>query len=119
MENFQNRIAVVGLQDERVLVEDDYSEYPDFVTLCETHHGYPATSLQWQPAAALNHTWTQKSPTSELLATTSDALRVWEYSNDAPSAVSTFVGRANAGSGGHSLSLKTALSGVRMVISCR
>ncbi|KAF8736147.1 hypothetical protein AX14_000788 [Amanita brunnescens Koide BX004] len=117
MENFQNRIAVVGLQDERVLVEDDYSEYPDFVTLCETHHGYPATSLQWQPASALNHTWTQKSPTSELLATTSDALRVWEYSNDAPSTVSTFVGRANASSGGHSLTLKTALSGQSKVQS--
>lgn len=119
MENFQNRIAVVGLQDERVLVEDDYSEYPDFVTLCETHHGYPATSLQWQPASALNHTWTQKSPTSELLATTSDALRVWEYSNDAPSTGSTFVGRANASSGGHSLTLKTALSGVRIITLCR
>ncbi|KAF8629172.1 hypothetical protein AX17_005757 [Amanita inopinata Kibby_2008] len=114
-ENFQNRIAVVGLQDERVLVEDDFSEYPDFVTLCETHHGYPATSLQWQPASAFNHAWTQKSPTSELLATTSDALRVWEYSSDVAAPVSSFVGRQNVG--GHSLTLKTALSGQSKVQS--
>ena len=51
-EDYRNRIAIVGLQDERVLVEDDYTDYPDFVTLVEAHHGYPATSLQWQPAAA-------------------------------------------------------------------
>ncbi|KAJ2979266.1 hypothetical protein NUW54_g11163 [Trametes sanguinea] len=42
-EDYRNRIAIVGLQDERVLVEDDYTEYPDFVTLVEAQHGYPAT----------------------------------------------------------------------------
>lgn len=111
-ENYQNHIAVVGLQDERVLVEDDFTDYPDFVTLCETYHGYPATSLQWQPASAMGHPWSQKSPNSELLATTGDALRVWEYSSDGPSATSSYVGRQPNASAGHSLTMKTALSGV-------
>ncbi|KAF7298167.1 WD repeat protein [Mycena chlorophos] len=110
IENYQNRIAIAGLQDERVLVEDDYSDYPDFVTLCEAHHGYPATSLQWQPAAATSHPWSQKSPSTELLATTADALRVWEYTSDAPPQSSNYVGRQPT-SASHTLSLKTALSG--------
>lgn len=113
-ENYQNQIAVVGLQDERVLVEDDFADYPDFVTLCEVYHGYPATSLQWQPASAQNHSWSQKSASTELLATTGDALRIWEYNGDAPPASSTFVGRQPAISSGHSLTMKTALSGVRV-----
>ncbi|KAF9241644.1 WD40-repeat-containing domain protein [Melanogaster broomeanus] len=83
-EDYRNRIAIVGLQDERVLVEDDYTDYPDFVTL--------------------------------LLATTGDALRVWEYIGDAPPASSAYVGRQPSG-GGHRLTLKTALSGQSKVQS--
>ncbi|KAF7965742.1 hypothetical protein HWV62_42016 [Athelia sp. TMB] len=109
-EDYRNRIAVVGLQDERVLVEDDYTDYPDFVTLVEANHGYPATSLQWQPASASSYAWSQKSPSTELLATTGDALRVWEYSGDAPPAMSGYVGRQPTAAG-HRLTLKTALSG--------
>lgn len=103
---------MVGLQDERVLVEDDYTDYPDFVTLCEAYHGYPATSLQWQPPTAQSFPWSQKSPATELLATTGDALRVFEYSSDAPPSASSYIGRPAAVSSGHSLTLKTALSGV-------
>ncbi|TFK75342.1 WD40 repeat-like protein [Pluteus cervinus] len=110
LENYQNKIAVIGLQDERVLVEDDYTDYPDFVTLCDAHHGYPVTSLQWQPAAALTYAWSQRSPSTELLATTGDALRIWEYTGDAPSPLSNFVGRQPA-TPGHSLVVKAALSG--------
>ena len=110
-EDYRNEIAVVGLQDERVLVEDDYHDYPDFVKLCDAPHGYPATSLQWQPAAAMGYAWSQKSPSTELLATTGDALRVWEYSSDNPPPISGYVGRPPGG-GGHSLTLKTVLSGV-------
>lgn len=113
-ENYQNQIAVIGLQDERVLVEDDFADYPDFVTLCEVYHGYPATSLQWQPASAQNHSWSQKSASTELLATTGDALRIWEYNGEAPPVSSSFVGRQPAISSGHSLTMKTALSGVRV-----
>ena len=111
-EDFRNRIAVVGLQDERVLVEDDYGDYPDFVTLVEANHGYPATSLQWQPSSSSSFAWTQKSPTTELLATTGDSLRVWEYTNDASPSLTSFVGRQPT-AGGHRLNLKAALSGVR------
>lgn len=46
-----------------------------------------------------------------MLATTGDALRVWEYFGDAPPASSSYVGRQPSG-GGHRLTLKTALSGV-------
>jgi WD repeat-containing protein 68 len=109
-EDYRNRIAIVGLQDERVLVEDDYHDYADFVTLCDISHGYPATSLQWQPASATSYAWSQKSPSTELLATTGDALRVWEYASDTQSTLSSYVGRQSTASG-HRITLKTALSG--------
>ncbi|KAI0036907.1 WD40 repeat-like protein [Vararia minispora EC-137] len=109
-EDSRNRIAVVGLQDDRVLVEDDYGDYPDFVTLVEATHGYPATSLQWQPAAASLFHWQAKAQNAEFLATTGDALRVWEYGSDAPMAMSSYVGRQPS-SGGHRLSLRATLSG--------
>ncbi|KAG5637222.1 hypothetical protein H0H81_005344 [Sphagnurus paluster] len=107
-ENYNNRIAIVGLQDERVLVEDDFTDYPDFVTLCETSHGYPATSLQWQPTSS--HGWVQNTSSTELLATTGDALRVYEYNSDVSAPVSNYVARQPSNSG-HTLTQKTALSG--------
>ena len=113
-EDYRNRIAVIGLQDERVLVEDDYTDYPDFVTLVEASHGYPATNLQWQPVSASGFPWTGKSQNAELLATTSDALRVWEYFADVPLTTSSYVGRQPTG-GGHRLTLKTGLSGVSVM----
>ncbi|KAG6820516.1 hypothetical protein H0H93_015989 [Arthromyces matolae] len=106
VEGYNNRIAVIGLQDDRVLVEDDYTEYSDFVALCETSHGYPVTNLQWQPAAS-SHGW---SSSTELLAATGDALRVFEYHGDAGTPGSAYVGRQSASSG-HTLTTKTALSG--------
>ena len=95
-----------------MLVEDDdYGDYPDFVTPVEAQHGYPATRLQWQPATANSFAWSQKAASAELLATTGDALRVWEYASDAPPAGGAgYVGRGAGG--GHRLTLKTALSGV-------
>jgi DDB1- and CUL4-associated factor 7 len=110
-ENYQNRIAVIGLQDERVLIEDDYTDYPNFVTFCEAHHGYPATSLQWQPASADTFPWAQRALDSEYLATTGDALRVWEYSTDVQPPMQNYVGRQGNPTA-HKLTLKTALSGV-------
>lgn len=108
-----------------MLVEDDYapdfgdSYYPDFVTLVEAHHGYPATSLQWQPASANSFGWSQKPSNSELLATTGDALRVWEYASDQPTTSGGgYVGKTqgSAGAGGHRLTLRAALSGVRVAL---
>lgn len=100
------------MQDERVLVEDDYTDFPDFATLVETHHGYPATSIQWQPATAAKH-YNQggSAPVAELLATAGDALRVWEYASDVQPVVGNYVGMKAAGPG-HRLSMKSTLSGV-------
>ena len=112
-EDYRNRIAIVGLQDERVLVEDNYPDYSDFVTLAEAHHGYPATSLQWQPSSAPSFAWSQKSVATELLATTGDALRVWEYMTDGQVGGSSYVGRTGSGTGSR-LQLKTCLSGVSL-----
>ncbi|KZT29045.1 WD40 repeat-like protein [Neolentinus lepideus HHB14362 ss-1] len=108
-EDYRNRIAVIGLQDERVLVEDDYTDYADFTILADAHHGYPATSLQWQPAAA------RAAAGTELLATTGDALRVWEYAGEGAAVVSGYVGRP-AGSASR-LTLKTVLPGQSKVQS--
>lgn len=112
-EDYRNRIAIVGLQDERVLVEDNYPDYSDFVILAEAHHGYPATSLQWQPSTAPSFAWSQKSVATELLATTGDALRVWEYMSDGQVGGSSYVGRTGSGAGSR-LQLKTCLSGVSL-----
>ncbi|KAF9264193.1 WD40 repeat-like protein, partial [Marasmius fiardii PR-910] len=109
LDNYQNKIAIAGLRDERVLVEDDYNDYSDFTILCETVHGYPVTSLQWQPASSSTYGWVSKNRDIELLATTGDALRIWEYTSDAP-AMSAFVGRQSSANP-HQLSMKTALSG--------
>jgi WD repeat-containing protein 68 len=96
-----------------VVVEDDYAgEGPaDFVTLVEANHGYPATNLQWQPASAVGYRWRDRDPgATELLATTGDVLRIWEYASDGPTTASAYVGRPSAG-GGHRLSVRGALSG--------
>ncbi|TFK54519.1 WD40 repeat-like protein [Heliocybe sulcata] len=109
-EDYRNRIAVIGLQDERVLVEDDYTDYSDFTILAEAHHGYPATCLQWQPAGLV-----ARVAGTELLATTGDALRVWEYAGEGVTMVSGYVGRqANSSS---RLTLKTVLPGQSKVQS--
>ncbi|KAI0266609.1 hypothetical protein BGY98DRAFT_470796 [Russula aff. rugulosa BPL654] len=56
------------------------------------YSGQPATAPQWQPAPSASFAWSQKSPTTELLATTGDLLRVFECTSDAPTVASPFVG---------------------------
>ncbi|THH05821.1 hypothetical protein EW145_g4522 [Phellinidium pouzarii] len=96
-EDARNRLAVVGLQDERVLVEDDYdyAQHADF----------------WQPPPAVG----MGAAGAELLATSGDALRVWEYAGDAPGAGGGggYVGVKQAG-GGNRLTLKSTLSGSKV-----
>ena len=117
-EDFRNRIAIVGLQDERVLVEDDYTDFPDFATLVETHHGYPATSIQWQPAMAAKHyNQAGAAAATELLATSGDALRVWEYGSDVQPVVGNYVGMKATGPG-YRLTMKSTLSGVSKDALC-
>jgi len=91
------------------LIDDEVGE--DFIMLAHTMHGYPPTKLQWQPASAAAYAWSNKSPMTELLATSGDCLRVWEYSGDVEMKSSNYVGRH--ASGGHRLGQKIALSGAK------
>ncbi|KAF8520323.1 WD40 repeat-like protein [Hysterangium stoloniferum] len=113
-EDYRNRLAIIGLQDERSLVDDEIHEgYSDFVVLAETMHGYPATKLQWQPLSAATFNWAMKPAMTELLATTGDALRIWDFSYDGDQKTSNFVGR-HPNSSGYHLVQRVALSGSKV-----
>ncbi|KAF8601846.1 WD40 repeat-like protein [Ceratobasidium sp. AG-I] len=135
VEDYRNRITIVGLPDESSLLESNPnagynnsssqsganasanggSGGSDFVVLAEAMHGYPPTRLQWEPASAVGQSWPIKTSGAELLATTGDALRVWEFVTESdggvgPGSQAGYVGRqGNAGLGGK-LSQKIALS---------
>lgn len=79
------------------------------MTLAEAHHGYPPTAVRWQPASAA--ATGLAGANAELLATSGDALRVWELA-ESVSAGSGYVGMKASG-GSHRLTLKSTLSGVR------
>lgn len=83
----------------------------------DAHHGYPATSVQWQPASAMTKLGygQQMGGGTELLATAGDSLRVWEYAGDGPMQNSGYVGSKSTG--GHRLNLKSTLSGVRAALT--
>lgn len=51
---------------------------------------------------------------TELLATAGDALRVWEYAGDGQMQGTGYVG--SKPTGGHRLTLKSTLSGVRVIL---
>ena len=119
-EDYRNRISIVGLADERYLADsagfedEGYAEpygpppQSDFVVLAETMHGYPITKIAWEPASTLSQGW--KGSQSELLTSTGDALRIWEYAGEAESKPTQYVGRSQQTS--HRLSQKIALSSV-------
>lgn len=111
-EDYRNRISIVGLADERSLIDDEPGD--DFVPLAQTMHGYPATKIQWQPASAAAYQWNSKSAASELLATSGDCLRVWEYTTDNAIKTENYVGGRPV-TNGHKLAQKIALSGVRNI----
>jgi hypothetical protein len=71
-DDFRNQIAVLGLRDERVLVEDDADAYSELVTLVEATHGYPATYVQWQSAWSNDGGWANElmQKGADLLAST-------------------------------------------------
>ncbi|KIM32051.1 hypothetical protein M408DRAFT_64009 [Serendipita vermifera MAFF 305830] len=107
-EDMKNRISVIGLLDERSLWEEELdpslnnansggggnynqnssSSTQDFVCLAEAHHGYPATKVGWQPVSAhkLNGSYDGGMP-RELLASTADGLRIWEYSQNSEASI--------------------------------
>ena len=115
-EDMKNRISIVGLMDERSLWEEELDGVAhssnggtgagggrtpsippqDFVCLAEAHHGYPPTKVGWQPASAhkLNGAgagggYATDTP-RELLASTADGLRIWEYTQNAESGGNQF-----------------------------
>ncbi|GAB1528247.1 hypothetical protein RhiTH_011439 [Rhizoctonia solani] len=128
VEDYRNRITIIGLPDESSLLEGSSNPNSssgasangggggsDFVVLAEAMHGYPPTRLQWEPASAVGQSWPIKTSGAELLATTGDALRVWEFLTESdggvgPGSQTSYVGRqGNIGLGGK-LSQKIALS---------
>ncbi|KAG9042610.1 hypothetical protein FS837_010627 [Tulasnella sp. UAMH 9824] len=119
-EDYRNRISIIGLADERYLVDnfedegytEGYGQSPqsDFTVLAETMHGYPITKIAWEPASTLSQGW--KGSSSELLTSTGDALRIWEYVGDADQKVaSQYVGRSAQAPG--RLTQKIALSSAK------
>ncbi|KAG8962031.1 hypothetical protein FRC03_004670 [Tulasnella sp. 419] len=118
-EDYRNRISVIGLADERLLLDpsgfedenygEGYTQPQDFVVLAEAMHGYPITKVAWEPASTLTQAW--KASSTELLTSTGDALRIWEYFADPNSDVkpTSFVGRSTQPPTGR-LTQKIALS---------
>lgn len=122
-DDYRNRISIVGLPDEGPLLanktEDDTynnsnntTDSSDFVLLADSLHGYPVTKIAWEPASALTKSW--KGASQELLTTTGDALRIWEYS-EGDYKPSSYLGQIAAGPPGR-LNQKIALSSVSLLI---
>jgi WD repeat-containing protein 68 len=124
-DDFRNRISIVGLSDERPLQENNSMDDPygnphaptsadesNFVLLADALHGYPVTKIAWEPANSYREAW--KDHSTELLTSTGDALRIWEFSQveEKPNA---FIGRHTGGTTGK-LAQKFALSSVRVLI---
>lgn len=105
-DDYRNQIVVLGPSDERILIEDDADGSEELVELAAATHGYPATSLQWQPAG-----W--KGTQSELLASTGDILRVWAFGVDGQGGGGGYVGRGAPVQ--YSLTARHQLSGVCFV----
>ncbi|KAG8804983.1 hypothetical protein FRC19_008162 [Serendipita sp. 401] len=119
-EDMKNRISIVGLMDERSLWEEELDQLnpnpgsnpntpglgsgprggggsnlppQDFVCLAEAHHGFPPTKIAWQPGSAskLNGQFDMGGGMPrELLASTADGLRIWEYTQNAEAAGNQF-----------------------------
>ncbi|KAL1918166.1 uncharacterized protein VTP21DRAFT_3432 [Calcarisporiella thermophila] len=70
MEDCVNKLQVVTLPEYVASVEV-HSSRGDFAVLAETDIGYPVTKVLWEP-------WKGGSSSTDLLATTSDFVRIWE-----------------------------------------
>jgi hypothetical protein len=114
-DDFRNQIAILGPRDERVLVEDDADGGAELVILTEASHRYPARCLHWQPGNPNGAGWSAKGPqNAELLATTGDFLRVWNFAADQSSMGSSYVGRPDSGSQ-YTLTTKHTLQWVSLI----
>lgn len=83
---------------------------PSFIPLADAVHGYPVTKIGWEPTRIYRESW--KDMSTELLTTTGDALRIWEYT-DEYSGTTSYVGRQSSGPPGK-LTQKIALQSVRV-----
>ena len=129
----KNRISVIGLLDERSLWEEELdpsinyatgqnngygntasSSPQDFVCLAEAHHGYPATKVGWQPVSAhkLNGNFDGGMP-RELLASTADGLRIWEYSQNSEASMGNQYAKSTPSPLSGRLQQRVILTGVR------
>jgi len=82
----------------------------DFVILADALHGYPVTKIGWEPPGAFREPW--KDISSELLTSTGDALRIWEFIEQEGKSMTSYVGRSNPTSFGK-LQQKVALSSTK------
>jgi WD repeat-containing protein 68 len=130
VEDFRNRISIIGLIDDRCLLEDEMGPYTnsvtngysspaptaqDFTVLAEATHGYPASKIAWQPIKAyqLNGGMNERGEPRELLASTSDGLRIWEYVIQDASTHGSYIGKAvTPAPGTGRLTQRVSLTGV-------
>ncbi|KXS17492.1 WD-repeat protein GhTTG1 [Gonapodya prolifera JEL478] len=90
IEEYSNKIQVISLPDRS----------HEFVRVAEADHQYPVTKLAWIPPKNVN---------VELMATTGDFLRIWDYRD------THVLGSA----GGASLTLKATLANIRKMSTKR
>lgn len=131
----KNRISIIGLLDERSLWEEEVdppisyggnsngyggssnatAPPQDFVCLAEAHHGYPPTKVEWQPVSAhkANGLYTDQGASRELLASTADGLRIWEYTQNSEGLGGQFAKSTPSPLSGR-LQQRVVLTGVRV-----
>lgn len=125
---------MIGLLDERSLWEEEVdppmsygsnsngyggngnaTTPQDFVCLAEAPHGYPATKVEWQPSTAskANGLYTESGMSRELLASTADGLRIWEYTQN-PEGMSSQFAKSTPSPLSGRLQQRVVLTGVRV-----
>lgn len=133
----KNRISIIGLLDERCLWEEELdpamsygqnngyggnpnanSSSQDFVCLAEAHHGYPPTKVAWQPSTAQKvNGFHDPGLPRELLASTADGLRIWEYTQATDSSMGGQFGKYTPAPLSGRLQQRVMLTGVRTIFN--
>ncbi|TIB63429.1 hypothetical protein E3P78_01781 [Wallemia ichthyophaga] len=87
VEDYSNQLQVIGLSSSLPLSEPDVPptgvDGGDFNILAQAHHGYPPTKVAWEPISKRRN---------ELIASTSDVLKLWEFNEFNQSNQSNFNG---------------------------
>jgi WD repeat-containing protein 68 len=133
----KNRISIIGLLDERCLWEEELdpamsygqnsgygnginnntnTSSQDFVCLAEAHHGFPPTKVAWQPSTAQKvNGFHDPGLPRELLASTADGLRIWEYTQATDGPLSSQFGKFTPPPLSGRLQQRVMLTGVRAI----